>query len=299
MEKGVASAFYKYVPIDNINELQKELLEFCISIALKGRILVGDEGINGSVFGSKGQIAKFQDKIKSYTIFSGIEFKDQETSKPSFTKMFVRVRKEIAHFGQDVDLKNTAEFVSPARLKKMLDDKEEIILVDMRNNYEAMIGKFRGARTVNTRNFRDLPEHIHEISDLKDRKIVTYCTGGIRCEKASAYLKENGFTNVMQLQGGILKYGMEFPDTYWEGKCFVFDDRLAVPLNTVDAPLTDCVWCKNPCDDVINCHNLHCDRFMTICGECSALHKKSCSESCEKSEKRRKEMVLVTNANNS
>ena len=293
-ENCIASSFYKYVKIKNPAEFQKQHLEFCKSLNLKGRILVGEEGINGSVYGAKSNVEKYKQELRNNRLFSDIEFKEQICEKPAFRKMFVRVRKEVVNFGHKVDLEKTGKFITPKQLKKLLDKKEDIVLVDMRNNYEARIGRFRNARTLSMRNFRDLPKVMNEIEDIKNKKIVAYCTGGIRCEKASAFLRENGFENVMQLKGGILKFGEEFPDTYWEGKCFVFDDRLAIPLNRKNAePLNECVWCHKKYDDYINCHNLDCDNLFICCEECKENHNKSCSEECFKSERRRKELSLV------
>ncbi len=289
----MVSSFYKYVEVENPTEIQNEILRLCESLSLKGRILLGEEGINGSVYGAEENIKKFMDNIKNNSLFCDIEFKTQITNKPAFRKLFVRIRKEVVHFGNNVDLKNTAKFVTPSQLKEMLDKNEEIVLVDMRNDYEAKIGRFKNSITLSMKNFRDLPKVMNEIENLKEKKIVTYCTGGIRCEKASAYLKENGFENVMQLKGGILKFGEEFPDTYWEGKCFVFDDRLAVDLNSNKNALNNCVWCSSPCDDYINCHNLDCDKLFICCEDCKESNNKSCSEECSNAPKRRKEYVLA------
>ncbi len=293
-EPKIVSSFYKYVRIEDPVKLQQEQLDLCKSLNLKGRILLGEEGINGSVYGLKKNVEKYKSTLKKNSLFSDIEFKEQETDEPAFRKIFVRIRKEIVNSGLEVDLKNTAQHIAPQQLKEMLDNKEDIVLVDMRNDYESRIGKFRNAISLHIKNFRDLPSAVKEIENLKDKKIVAYCTGGIRCEKASAYLKKNGFENVMQLKGGILKFGEEFPDTYWEGKCFVFDDRLAIPLNKKNIePLNDCVWCNEKCNDYINCHNLDCDKLFICCEACGGKHNKSCCEECFNSESRRKESLII------
>src|SRR3989344_4902146 len=242
-EPKVVSSFYKYITIGDAPEFVNEHLAFCKSLQLKGRIMIGEEGINGCVYGTESSVEKYKQKLKSMAIFSDIEFKDQKTEKQAYRKLFVRLRKEIVNFGFKADLGNKGNYVTPAQLKKLLDKNENIALIDMRNDYEAKIGKFKNARTLNMQTFRDLPKVIHEIDDLKHKKIVTYCTGGIRCEKASSFLKENGFMDVSQLKGGILKFGEEFPDTYWEGKCFVFDDRIAIKLNQKNNEiLNGCEW---------------------------------------------------------
>ena len=143
--------------------------------------------------------------------------------------------------------------------------------------------------------FRDFPKAIDQIKNLKEKKIVTYCTGGIRCEKASAFLRKNGFKNVYQLKGGILNYGMEFPDTYWDGKCFVFDDRIAIPVNRKNnEALAECEWCHKKCDFYLNCYNMDCDKLFICCDECKQKHNKSCSEKCSTAKRRRKEHFRQT-----
>jgi UPF0176 protein len=292
----IVSSFYKYVRIDNPLEFQQKHLEFCLSLGLKGRILVGEEGINGCVYGIRKAVEKYKRELVKNPLFEDIEFKDNIANKTAYRKMFVRVRKEIVNSGLNVDLRNTAKFITPKELKEMLDKKENVVLVDMRNDYEAKIGKFRNAITLQMKNFRELPDAVKGIQHLKEKRIVVYCTGGIRCEKASAYLNEKGFKDVSQIKGGILKYGEEFPDTYWEGKCFVFDDRLAISLNKNNIlALTKCAWCNKKCDDYLNCHNLDCDKLFTGCEECMELHNKSCCEVCESSPKRRKGFLIAEN----
>ena len=286
----IVASFYKYIGIDSPLKLRNEQFELCKLLDLKGRILIGGEGINGSVYGTKTSVEKYKEALKSNNLFLDMEFKEQIAEKQAFRKLHVRVRKEIVHSGLKVDLKNTANFLSPRELKELLDKNEELILVDVRNDYESRIGKFKGAVTLNIKNFRDFPKAVKEIENLKDKKIVTYCTGGIRCEKASAFLKKNGFKNVYQIKGGILNYGKEFPDTYWLGSCFVFDDRLSIPINKNNTELlAECEWCGNPCNEYTNCHNLECDRLFISCEECRYKHNASCSESCSKAPKRRKE----------
>ena len=242
-EPKIVSSFYKYTPISNPLEFQQKHLQFCLSLELKGRILVGEEGINGCVYGTKSQIERYKNELRQNPLFLDIEFKDNLAEKPAYRKMFVRVRKEIVYSGLNVDLRNTGKFITPKDIKEMLDRNEDIALVDMRNGYEFRIGRFRNAINLPIENFRDLPQAVKNIENLKNKKIVAYCTGGIRCEKATALLKENGFKDVCQIKGGILKYGEEFPDTYWEGKCFVFDDRLAIQINKFNTePLEECAW---------------------------------------------------------
>jgi UPF0176 protein len=142
------------------------------------------------------------------------------------------------------------------------------------------------------RNFRDFPKALDKITHLKNEKIVAYCTGGIRCEKASAYMKQAGFKQVFQLKGGILAYGKEFPDTFWEGHCFVFDDRLSIRINTNDdEEYMKCQLCKSCQGVYVNCHNIHCDKLFIACEECLEGHNASCSGQCATSKERRKKGI--------
>src|SRR3989338_10922960 len=154
----IVSSFYKYVKIGNPAEFQRQHLEICLSIGLKGRILLGEEGINGSVYGTRDTVEKYKSELRKNILFSDTEFKEQISEKPAFRKMFVRVRKEVVNSGIQVDLNNTATFIEPSKLKEWLDNKENITLVDMRNDYEANIGKFKNAITLSMKNFRERSE---------------------------------------------------------------------------------------------------------------------------------------------
>ena len=285
------SSFYKYVRIENPAVLQSRLWKLCKSLELRGRILLGKEGINGSVCGKKERIQEFKEKLTKNQIFSGIDFKEQSSEKQAFSRLYIAIKKEIVNFGLKVDLSKTAPFVTPKELKSMLDKKEDIVLLDVRNDYETKIGKFRDSRVLNIGNFRDLPKAISGINELKSKKIVTYCTGGIRCEKASVFLREQGFEDIHQLKGGILKFGEAFPDTYWQGKCFVFDNRISIEINKKANDFFDCDLCSKMANDYLNCHNLDCDKLFSCCDGCKIEFNASCSLECSKAPNRRKKDV--------
>lgn len=273
----VVSSFYKYAKIEDPVEFQKEHQKYCDFLGIKGKVLVGKEGINGTVSGFLEQIERYEDKVKQ--LFKDIHFKRTISEQPPFKKTIVRVRKEIVSSGLKVNLKNTAKYISPKELKELLDKKEEVIILDARNNYESKIGKFKNAITPDIEVFREFPKVVEDIKDLKNKKIVTYCTGGIRCEKASAYLKENGFNNVFQIEGGILNFIEQFPNTYFEGRCFVFDDRISIPTGS-KIDLTICELCHVSCSRYINCQNAKCNKFFICCEECSEPLKETCSKTC-------------------
>lgn len=274
--------FYKYVEIKDKDNLREGLFGLAKSLDLLGTILVADEGINGCLTGDEKDIDDFKIGLRSDRLFSGIEFKEGLTSGHNFRRLSVRLREEIVTSKFGVDASDAAPYIEPMELKKIMDNGEDVILLDARNDYEHKIGKFRNALTLPIGNFRELPEKIAQLKELKDKKIVTYCTGGVRCEKASALLKENGFNEVYQLHGGILNYGKEIGNAHWEGKCFVFDTRGAVDIDPKNQSelISQCDICKIPCADYHNCFNSECDKRFIACNGCVESMEKCCSKRC-------------------
>lgn len=277
--------FYKYVNIENTEEYKQELLSICNNIGLKGRILLSKEGINGSVSGNKEQTDKFKEELVKDTRFLNIEFKEDIGNSHPFKKTQVKIKNEIIKFGQDVDLKNTGKHLTPEEFLKIYNENKDkigkdVIILDARNNYESNVGKFKGAITPDIEKFTEFPKVVDELKDLKDKKIIMYCTGGIRCEKASAYLKEKGFKDVSQLQGGILSFGKKFPDSVWEGTCFVFDKRMVSEINSENKAVMHCDICTRPCFYYNNCNNHPCNEFCSLCVECEKKYEGCCCEDC-------------------
>lgn len=278
----VISSFYKYVKIDNPEQFQKEHLEYCKKLEIKGKILVSSEGINGTISSDEDKIKKYEKRLNSLKFFSSIKFKHTKSENHPFKKIIVRIRKEIVTSGLDVNIKNSGKHISPKKLKKMLDNNEEVFMLDVRNNYESKIGKFKNAITPNINNFRQFKDIINDLKKFKYKKIIMYCTGGIRCEKSSAYLIEKGFKDVNQIDGGIINFIQNFPDTYFEGRCFVFDDRLSIPTGKKTKDLSFCELCHIPSGRYINCKNISCDRMFICCEECDMNYKHFCSKACNK-----------------
>ena len=275
----IVTSFYKYSEIKEPEEFRTEHQKLCDSLGIKGKILVANEGINGCASGTPEQIEKYQQALNSDARFSEIKFKDTFSEDHPYKKMIVRVRPEIVTFGHDVDMSKKAEYVEPGKLREWIE-RQEVVLIDARNDYESRIGKFTGAITPKLDVFRDFPNVVKDFEAYKNKKIVTYCTGGIRCEKASAYLKQNGFENVYQLKDGILNYIEQFPDDYFEGRCFVFDFRLSVPSGKKNAAITACDMCHAPNDSYINCRNTKCDKMLVCCPECREKMAGTCSKAC-------------------
>lgn len=272
--------FYKYVEIVDLDAFRRELLEACNKIGLRGRILVAHEGINGSVSGTKEQTEEFKKQMRADERFEDVMFKEDEGVMHPFKKMVIKVKEEILNFGQKVDLKNTGKYLSPKEFLDLYENELDIVILDARNNYESRVGKFKNAVTPDIQTFREFPKVVEKLADKKDKKIVMYCTGGIRCEKASAYMKEKGFKDVSQLHGGILTFGKEFPDTIWEGTCFVFDKRMTSAINGQSKPISQCDLCSVDCDLYRNCARKECDERCVVCLKCEQDFGGCCSKKC-------------------
>lgn len=284
-------SFYKYVKIENPEVLMKEHLNWCLENGLKGKVYLAKEGISGSIFGDDELTRKYKNYLKGYKIFEDIWFKETPTDSVAFSKMHVRVKEEIVNSGlRSTKLEHTAPKLTPEQLLKFYEDKKDFVIVDARNWYESKIGKFKNAITPQITHFREWPKVVESLAAYKDKTIVTYCTGGIRCEKASAYMREQGFKDVYQIDGGILNYILQFPDTYWEGGMFVFDDRRVFEPNTKDELkyTANCHFCGKLTSYHINCHNIDCDKIIVCCHECKVEKEYCCSDECRTSKNKRK-----------
>lgn len=273
--------YYKYVKIENPEETMKEHRKLCESLGLTGRIYIGKEGINGTVSGLPEKIEDYKHAMQSHSLFSGIEFKESSSDfEPFGGKLRIKVRNEIVALGLDVDPLKGGRHITAQEWKE-LSQRDDVVILDARNDYEFNIGKFKNAITLPIKNFRDFPDALKKIEHLKDKTILTYCTGGIRCEKASVVLKEQGFKEVYQLHGGIVSYGKDMPeDDAFEGTCFVFDNRFKVPVNNNPKIISECQDCKEKSDDVRNCCNAACNKLIIQCSTCFDKTRGGCSSEC-------------------
>lgn len=278
--------YYCYSRIEGAEQFASDHLTFCKSLNLVGRIIVADEGLNGTVSGTAESCKRYMDTLHTDDRFAKIDFKVDEVEEPSFIKMHCRYKSEIVHSGlRDPKIINpeikTGVHLEPSDFVNMKDD-EDVVIVDVRSNYEHSIGRFKNAITFDIDNFRDFPQKINELAQFKDKKIVTYCTGGIKCEKASALLLHEGFENVYQLHGGIIKYGKEAGGEDFEGKCYVFDNRVAVDVNSVNPKvISTCRNCASHTTKMINCANPECNEHFTQCDACGEKLDGACSEVCQ------------------
>ena len=279
--------YYKYVKIEDPERFRIEHLKLCNDLGLKGRILVSEEGMNGSCSGTVEQTDRYMEAVRSDERFSDIFFKIDEADGHAFKKMHVRYRPEIVTLKleeEDHDASEiTGKFLDPVEWKEALEDENTIVL-DARNDYEYDLGHFRGAVRPDIRSFKDLPEWIKENKEkFMDKRVVTYCTGGIRCEKLTGWLMKEGFEDVGQLHGGIHHYGTH-PETRgekWDGKMYVFDERISVDINKVDKTIVGKDWYDGePCERYVNCANPECNLQFITSEENEAKYLRGCSHEC-------------------
>ncbi len=224
-------AAYKFVSLDDLPTRREHLRARCISFQLKGTILLAPEGINLFLAGSQENIAAFKAELHNESAFKDLPFKDSFSDHQPFGKLLVKIKKEIIPFGvaEINPAQMPAERLSARTLKAWLDEARDIVLLDTRNVFEVKHGTFAHAQDFGIDQFRDFPKATAQASaSLKEKTIVTFCTGGIRCEKAAPYLLQQGFKSVYQLDGGILKYFEECGSAHFNGECFVFDERVAL-----------------------------------------------------------------------
>jgi len=245
------AAFYKFTKISLLCELQTEFYEFLESLSIKGTVLLAEEGINGTVSGSSKSIDKFKNFLFEKDLLSESDFKVSSADFMPFPRLKVKLKKEIVTIGNcEINPgKKVGEYVDPLDWNQLITD-EDVLVLDTRNTYEVSIGSFEGAIQPETTNFREFPEWAEtEGSKLpKDKKIAMFCTGGIRCEKASSLLKDKGFEKVYHLKGGILNYleKVKPEESLWNGECFVFDDRVALNKYLKKGSYSICHACGMP-----------------------------------------------------
>ena len=260
---------YKFTPIEDELHLKETILRRSIDLNLKGTVLISSKGLNFSVSGTKNNIDKFIVFIHSDSRFADVDVKITYNEYQPFRKMLVRIKKEIISMGIEEINPNlfTGQKISPKELNDKLDNNEEIVLLDTRNEYEVRLGTFKNALDLDLDSFRDFPEEIEKLrDDLNGKEIVMFCTGGIRCEKASALMLKNGFQNIKQIEGGIINYFKETGGKHWNGDCFVFDDRVALNKDLVETDYVLCFRCREPLNkEEIGSEKYKIDEYCPYC----------------------------------
>ena len=242
-------AGYKFEPLENPVDLVRMYQQKCDELKLKGTMLISKNGINFSLAGTQQATDTIIAFLEEDNRFINIPLKVTYSETQPFRRMKVRLKKEIISLGRkDINPRElTGERISPQDLKNLLDNKEDVLVLDTRNEYETRVGKFENAIDLNLDTFRDFPKAIESLpEEYKDKQIVMYCTGGIRCEKASAVMIKAGFADVKQLEGGVLDYFKETGGAYWEGDCFVFDERVALDTELNETDYIYCYICREP-----------------------------------------------------
>ncbi|MCH2176768.1 MAG: rhodanese-related sulfurtransferase [Lentisphaeria bacterium] len=280
-------SFYRYVRIEEIEKFRADLYRFWFKNGVVGRVYVAHEGINAQISVPIENWDKFIDHLSSVEELKNMPLKIAlEEKGTSFLKLIVRIKEKIVADGladHEIDLSNMGRHLDPLEFDEMLEDPEAVV-VDVRNHYESEVGHFDGAICPDVDTFKEsLPIIRDMLEDHKDKPVLMYCTGGIRCEKASAYLKANGFNNVNQLHGGIINYAHEIEkagkSSKFIGKNFVFDDRLGERI-TEDV-ISNCHTCGEKCDEHTNCKNDDCHLLFIQCKSCSEKLDGCCSVECQ------------------
>ena len=277
--------FYKYIEIAYPKQVMKWQQQICQELQLKGRILISHEGINGTLGGSAENLDQYKDLMSAHELFGNIDFKEGEGGPECFPRLSVKVRNEAVSLGIPYDQltpRNTGQHLTPQETHELIAaSPQDLVILDARNNYEWEIGKFENAITPNIENFRDLPTYLDQnLDQFANKQVLMYCTGGIRCERATAYLNEkNVAKKVYQMDGGIHRYAEQYPDGFFRGKNYVFDSRISVRIN--DDVLGSCAICTQPCDEYYNCLNAMCNKHFISCTPCIEKLNKTCSEQCQ------------------
>jgi UPF0176 protein len=285
--------YYKFTPISDpitMKLWQKTLTE---SLHLKGRILISPHGINGTVGGEMDDLKQYIKATKEFEGFKGIVFKWSDGSRDEFPRMSVKVKPEIVAFDAADELRvdengvvGGGKHLKPSQVHKLVEERDDVVFFDGRNAHEAAIGKFKNAIVPNTHTSRDFIRELEsgKYDDLKDKPIVTYCTGGIRCEILSSLMKSRGFQEVYQIDGGIVKYGEAYGDDgHWEGSLRVFDDRMTVDFSDHAKTIGVCSHCQGPTNNYENCAWSNCNDLVLICLNCKQnpdllFHTDSCRQ---------------------
>jgi UPF0176 protein len=288
MEKIIL--YYKFAPIADPEAVRLWQKTLCERLNLRGRILISKHGINGTVGGDINDVKTYVKETKSYALFEGTVFKWSDGGRENFPRLSVKVRDEIVAFDAADELKvdengvvGGGKHLKPEEVHKLVEERgDDVVFFDGRNAYEAAVGKFKNAVVPDVRTSRDFKKELEDpkYNDIKDKPVVTYCTGGIRCEVLSALMKERGFQEVYQIDGGIVKYGEKYGDDgLWEGSLYVFDDRMNVTFSDKAKDIGECVHCADKTSNYENCALKNCNNLVLICEQCST-DKDTCSDVC-------------------
>ena len=280
MELQKIILYYGFAPVADPETLKLWQKTLCESLGLKGRILISKHGINGTLGGDMSALKKYVRATKEFPGFGKIDFKWSEGTGEDFPRLSVKTRKELVAFASPDEIKvdksgvtNGGKHLKPAEVNQLVEERgDEVVFFDGRNAFEAKIGKFKNAIVPDTDTTHDFIRELEsgKYDHLKEKPIVTYCTGGIRCEILSAAMINRGFQEVFQIQGGIVRYGETFKDKgLWEGSLYVFDERMTMDFSDETKVIGECEVCSGPTKTFVNCANLGCKDLVLLCEPCS------------------------------
>ncbi len=274
--------YYKFAPLSDPEAVRLWQKALCEKLNLKGRIIISKHGINGTLGGDIDDLKAYVKQTKAFTAFRGTAFKWGEGGRENFPKLSVKVRSEIVTFGVAEELQvdeqgivGGGKHLSPQQVHELVEQRgDNVVFFDGRNAYEAKVGKFKGAVVPESRTTKDFLEELSsdKYDAIKDKPVVTYCTGGIRCEVLSSLMKSRGFNEVYQLEGGIVKYGETYGDEgLWEGSLYVFDGRMGIKFGDKATDIGECVHCHAKTSRYTNCANKVCNNLILVCDNCQQL----------------------------
>lgn len=284
--------YYKFVPISDPEAIRLWQKALCERLQLHGRILISKHGINGTVGGDIEAVKAYVRETKSYAPFKATQFKWSDGSRDHFPRLSIKVKDEIVAFDAADELQvdergvvGGGKHLTPEQVHKLVEERgEDVVFFDGRNAYEAAVGKFKNAVVPDVRTSRDFKAELEsgKYDHIKDKPVVTYCTGGIRCEILSSLMKNRGFEEVYQIDGGIVKYGEKYKDNgLWEGSLYVFDDRMGVTFSDEAVDIGTCIHCQSKTSNYENCANKACNDLVLICERCrDRTSREVCSEAC-------------------
>jgi UPF0176 protein len=272
--------YYKFTPVADPEAVRLWQRTLCETLHLKGRILIAEHGINGTLGGEIDDLKAYVAATKKYPSFQGMSFKWSEGTRDHFPKLIVKVRPEIVTFGVPEKIKVTERGIvgggthlKPEQVHALVNERgRDVVFFDGRNRYEAAVGKFKDAVVTGAHHTRDFAQELKDpkYHDLKDKTVITYCTGGIRCEVLTVLMKEEGFKDVYQIDGGIAKYGEKYGDNgLWEGSLHVFDDRGGIKFSDQGKDMGSCAYCSQSTSRYVDCSDPVCNKLFLVCAECA------------------------------
>jgi UPF0176 protein len=285
--------YYKFVPVHDPHITMLWQKELCARLNLRGRIIISKHGINGTLGGNIESLRQYKREMNASEVFRGIMYKWSDSNGKEFPRLSIKVKPELVAFKlpdeihvDDNGVVGGGVHLKPKQVHKLVKERDDVVFFDGRNAYEAKVGRFKGAVVPDTKTTRDFVAELEsdKYNDIKDKPVVTYCTGGVRCEVLSTLMKNRGFKEVYQMDGGIVKYGEEYGDDgLWEGNLYIFDGRMSHKFSDHAKDIGECIHCQGKTSNYENCANKACNKLVLICSNCKKepsklFHTKSCAE---------------------